>query len=394
MERDIQLVPRMKDQGYSAEQIERRRKWVEELTGARLEHVAATSIDGESMRGNIENPIGAVQVPLGVAGPLRIHGKHADGTFYVPLATTEGALVRSYERGMVTLTRAGGVAVRLHGDENRISPLFPLPDIVEAYRFCGEIEGALDGIRTAAEGTTGHGRLLRVECHPIGRNVLVELAYTTGDAQGMNMIVKATDAACRWIVEHTRATSYQIFSGHSAEKRASGALLAGGKGKRVTAGAVLPAKLVNTYLGTSTQRMAKMWHRTVLGHLQAHTVGYNGHYANGLTALFIALGQDVANVVDSAVGITDFELTADGDLHVSVTLPSLSLATVGGGTGLATSRECLRMLGCEGEGKARKLAEIVAATLLAGEVSFGAAIAAGDMVTAHETYGRNRPDGG
>jgi hydroxymethylglutaryl-CoA reductase (NADPH) len=228
----------------------------------------------------------------------------------------------------------------------------------------------------------------------VGRQVIVELAYSTGDAQGMNMVVKATDAACRWLVDNTRATTYQIFSGHGAEKRATGALLDGGKGKRVTAGATLPAKLVTTYLNTSPQRMAKMWHRTVLGHLQAHTVGYNGHYANGLAALFIACGQDVANVVNSAVGITDFELTADGDLHVSVTLPALSLATVGGGTGLATSRECLRMLGCEGEGKARKLAEIVAATLLAGEISFGAAIAAGDMAAAHETYGRNRPDGG
>jgi hydroxymethylglutaryl-CoA reductase (NADPH) len=394
MERDIQLVPRMKDQGYSAEQIERRRRWVEELTATRLEHVAATTLDGESLRGNVENPIGAVQVPLGVAGPLRVLGQHADGVFYVPLATTEGALVRSYERGMVTLTRAGGVAVRVHQDENRVSPMFSFPDVVEAYRFCRDVAAAEEGIRAAAEATTGHGKLLRLECHPVGRQVIVELAYSTGDAQGMNMVVKATDAACRWIVEHTRATTYQVFSGHSAEKRATGALLAGGKGKRVTAGATLPAKLVNTYLNTSTQRMAKMWHRTVLGHLQAHTVGYNGHFANGLAALYIACGQDVANVVNSAVGITDFELTADGDLYVSVTLPSLEVATVGGGTGLATSRECLRMLGCEGEGKARKLAEIVAATLLAGEVSFGAAIAAGDMVAAHETYGRNRPDGG
>jgi hydroxymethylglutaryl-CoA reductase (NADPH) len=394
MDRDIQLVPRMKDQGYSAEQIERRRRWVEELTGGRLEHVAATTLDGESMRGNIENPIGAAQVPLGVAGPLKIHGQHADGVFYVPLATTEGALVRSYERGMVTLSRAGGVAVRVFEDQNRVSPIFSFPDVVEAYRFCGEVAGGIEGIRAAAEATTGHGKLRRLTCHPLGRTVIVEFSFTTGDAHGMNMVVRATDAACRWLVENTTATSYEVFSGHSAEKRAAGSLLAGGKGKKVVAGALIPARLTRTYLNVEPEQLAATWRRTVLGHLQTAAVGYNGHYANGLTALFIALGQDVANVVDSAVGITDFELTADGDLHVSVTLPSLSLATVGGGTGLATSRECLRMLGCEGEGKARKLAEIVAATLLAGEVSFGAAIAAGDMVTAHETYGRNRPDCG
>jgi hydroxymethylglutaryl-CoA reductase (NADPH) len=129
----------------------------------------------------------------------------------------------------------------------------------------------------------------------------------------------------------------------------------------------------------------------VLGHLQASAIGYNGHFANGLAALFIACGQDVANVAHSAVGITNFEVTAGGDLYASVTLPSLTVATVGGGTGGGTARECLEMLGCAGPGGAPKLAEIAAATLLAGELSMGAALASGEFVTAHEMYGRNRP---
>jgi hydroxymethylglutaryl-CoA reductase (NADPH) len=135
-----------------------------------------------------------------------------------------------------------------------------------------------------------------------------------------------------------------------------------------------------------------MWHHTMLGHVQANAVGYNGHYANGLTAIFIACGQDVANVANAAVGITNFEVTDEGDLYASVTLPSLTVATVGGGTGLGTSRECLAMLGCAGSGQAAKLAEIVTATLLAGELSMGAAIASSEFVEAHETYGRNRPN--
>jgi hydroxymethylglutaryl-CoA reductase (NADPH) len=137
--------------------------------------------------------------------------------------------------------------------------------------------------------------------------------------------------------------------------------------------------------------LAEVWHHTVLGHLQAHAVGYNGHYANGLAALFIACGQDVANVANSAVGVTNFECTDEGDLYASVTLPSLTVGTVGGGTGAGTARECLEMLGCSGAGQACRFAEVAAATLLAGELSMGAAIASGEFVEAHETYGRNRP---
>jgi len=391
--RRFELVPRL-DESYSRESIDRRRRWIEERTGATLGHVGAFSLDGERMRGNVENPIGAVQMPLGVAGPLEIDGEHARGTFYVPLATTEGALVRSYERGMAAITRAGGARARLWADENRVAPLFHLADVAEAREFARQVEASFEAIRAEAESTTRHGRLLRLECLPIGREVIVDFRYHTADAQGMNMAVKATDQACRWILAHTRAERYSIFSGFDSEKRASGALFGGGKGKRVTAGVRLPARIVRAYLHTTPEGIVETWRQTVLGHLHAASLGYNGHYANGLTALFIACGQDVANVANSAVGITSFERTEEGDLYASVTLPSLSVATVGGGTGLGTSRECLEMLGCFGPGGAPRLAEIAAAMVLAGELSMGAAIASGEFVDAHETYGRNRPEQG
>jgi hydroxymethylglutaryl-CoA reductase (NADPH) len=404
-------VPRLEQQGYSQADLAARRRWLEERTGVRFEHVAACSIAGEPagpedaggvgaglggrpaepLRGNIENPIGAAQVPLGVAGPLLIAGEHARGLFYVPLATTEGALVRSYERGMVTLTRAGGAEVRLWTDENRVSPVFLLDSVAEAREFCRELERCFPEVRAAAEATTRHGKLLRVEPRPLGREVMVNFCYSTGDAHGMNMIAGATEQACRWIVAHTAARTYLLFSGMDSEKRASGSLFAGGKGKQVVAGARLPARLVRAYLHTTPAGLHDLWQHTVLGHLQAGALGYNGHYANGLAALFIACGQDVANVANSAVGITCFEVVEGGDLYASVTLPSLTVATVGGGTGLGTARECLRLLGCEGQGGAPKLAEIAAATLLAGELSMGAALASGEFVAAHETYGRNRP---
>jgi len=386
-----ELVPRLEEQGYTAEDIEARRRWIEERTGARLRHVGACSLPGEEMRGNIENPIGAAQVPLGAAGPLRIDGEHARGVFYVPLATTEGALVRSYERGMAILTRAGGATARLLADENRVSPVFKFDGVAAATDFARGLPGWFEGLQAVAESTTRHGRLLRVEPQPLGREVIVHFVYSTADAHGMNMIVKATDRACRWLVERGRAGEYYVFSGAESEKHASGSLFAGGKGKRVIAGARIPARLVRAYLHTTPEGMVDVWQHTVRGHLQAGALGYNGHFANGLTALFIACGQDVANVVNSAVGITAFELTAEGDLYASVTLPALTVATVGGGTGLGTARECLEMLGCAGAGGAPKLAEIAAATLLAGELSMGAAIASGEFVAAHEAYGRNRP---
>jgi hydroxymethylglutaryl-CoA reductase (NADPH) len=165
----------MKQQGYERELVAKRRRWVEEKTGCALKQVGTCSIDTELMRGNIENPIGAVQVPLGVAGPLLVHGEHARGTFYVPLATTEGALVRSYERGMVTLTRAGGVTTRVYLDENRLCPVFFFRDVSEAHDFARQLPLDFESLRQEAESTTRHGKLLRIECHPVGREVVVKL---------------------------------------------------------------------------------------------------------------------------------------------------------------------------------------------------------------------------
>lgn len=386
------LVPRFEKQGYSDDAVAARRKWVQEKTGAMLTHVGSCSLAGELMRGNIENPIGTVQMPVGVAGPLLVHGSHAQGTFYVPLATTEGALIRSYERGMVALTRSGGVTTRIYLDENRVSPVFLFADVAAACDFAAQLNQSFPAIKREAESTTRHGRLLRLECHPVGREVIVNFCYFTADAHGMNMIVKATEQACRWIMLNSNAADFWLFSGHSSEKRGSGALLAGGKGKKVVAGARIPFSLLRQYLHVTPAQLVDLWRHTVIGHIQANAIGYNGHYANGLTALFIACGQDVANVANSAVGITNFELLENQDVYVSVTLPSLTVATVGGGTGIGTSLECLQMLGVVGKAGAPKLAEIAAATLLSGEISMAAAIASGEFVNAHENYGRNRPE--
>jgi len=263
--------------------------------------------------------------------------------------------------------------------------------LATAHRLTRFIRENVAQLQVAAEATTSHGKLLRVSTRLIGRDVLVDFSYHTADAHGMNMISKATDAACKWIQQQFPVTVCYVLSGGSSEKRASGMLFADGKGKHVVAGVRLSRRLTGTYLQTTPGNMADMWHRTMLAQTFSGVTGYNGHVANGLTALFIACGQDVANVTNSSIGLTVIEETEEGDLYASITLPSLTVATVGGGTDLGTSADCLDILGCKGSGHATKLTEIAAATVLAGELSFGAALASDDFVKAHQKYGRNRP---
>ena len=167
----LPLVPRFSGQGYTEDHLRARREWIERQTGVALPLVAASAIPAEQMRGNIENPIGSVQMPLGIAGPVLVDGAHARGMFYVPMATTEGALIRSYERGMVMLTRAGGVTARVYSDQNVVSPIFSFDTVADAHRFAVELPRHTDTLRTQAEATTKHGRLLKVETRPYGRSV-------------------------------------------------------------------------------------------------------------------------------------------------------------------------------------------------------------------------------
>lgn len=388
------LIPRFTEQGYSVEGVAARRKWLEERTGESLAQVGTFCFPAEEMRGNVENPIGAAQVPLGVAGPLLVRGEHADGLFFVPMATTEGALVRSYERGAVAITRAGGASVRIYVDENRITPVLLFDGVSEAAEFVRQLPGLFEAVRAEAEATTQHGRLLRLEPLPVGCQVMVHFCFSTGDAGGMNMISKAADRACRWLVENTAARRFYLFSALDSEKHASSSLFLGGKGKKVVAGVRLPARIVRSYLGTTPGQILELWHSNVLAQFHNGATTCNAHLANGLAALFIACGQDVANLANAAVGLLQFNVGEEGDLFASVTLPSLTVGTVGGGTSLGTARECLGMLGCVGTGKASRFAEIAAAYLLGGEISLMAAIAAGELVSAHESYGRNRPGDG
>ncbi len=368
-----------------------RRKFLEKKLGISLSSIGSTIIDFEEVEGkNIENAIGAVQVPLAVVGPLKVVGEYAKGEFYVPMATTEGALVAGVNRGAKAITLAGGARCRIVRDGMTRAPLFRLPSVEDALRFVSWIDERFDEIKKAAESTTRHGKLVRVEPYVMGNLVWLRFVYTTGDAMGMNMATIATDAACRYILEHYpgELTLVALSGNMCVDKKPAhiNALL--GRGKTVVAEAVLPKDVLEKVFRVEPRKVHEVnIEKNWFGSSYAGSLAFNAHFANIIAAIFIATGQDVAQVVESSLGWTVTELRGDS-LYIAVTLPSLEVGTVGGGTWLPTQREALSIMGVAGSGNppgvnAKKFAEIVAATVLAGELNLLAALARGELARAH-----------
>ena len=341
---------------------------------------------------HIENFIGAVSVPVGLAGPLRVNGLFAHGDYYVPLATTEAALVASYSRGAALISQAGGCTAVLLNEGIRRAPGFAFRTIAEAGQF---VVWALEMRDTFAECTrasTRHGKLVDMQVTVEGNHVYLAFEFTTGDAAGQNMVTFATDLICSHIEQHSPVKpQYQFLETNlSGDKKASAQSFVSVRGKKVSAEVHLSSDLVRKRLHTSSRRMADYWRMSAIGGVLSGTIGVQGHYANGLAALFIACGQDAACVAESAVGVTRLEETEDGGLYAAVTLPNLIVGTVGGGTGLPSQRACLRILDLEGPGHARAFAEVCAGLALAGELSIIGALSAGHFARAHRRLARGR----
>jgi hydroxymethylglutaryl-CoA reductase (NADPH) len=384
-------VPRSRDADYTEEMAAARRDFAREATGASLTHVGSYSLDPGQLPGNVENFLGVAQVPIGLAGPLRIDGEHAQGDFYIPLATTEGTLVASYNRGMRLLSSAGGVRTTVVDDRMQRAPVFVFDDARAARDFGDWVAEHLAEIRAAAGATTRSGRLLDIEQYAVGPLRYLRCNFTTGDAAGQNMVGRATLAVCTWIrANHPDHPSFVLSGAIDTDKKHSRLNLLRGRGKRVVAEATIPAALLAEQMRVTPAELFRVRQYAQTGAFMAGAANNGAHAANALAALFIATGQDVANVAESHAGIAYTQLLDNGDYYWSITLPALIVATVGGGTGLATQRECLELLGCAGGGRVHKFAEICAATALAGEVSLASAILAGEWVSSHEQYGRNR----
>lgn len=344
----------------------------------------------EYYKGNIENFIGMTQVPTGLAGPLLINGTVAQGDFYVPLATTEGALVASYSRGAKATRLSGGVTAVCTTEGVQRTPVWKFETLVEVGKFIQWLLGELEYFKEIVYKNSRYARLQEVKINMEGNHVLTIFEYTCGEAAGQNMCTICTDAVCQYILQKTPVQPQHWFieSNYSGDKKATAVSFTSVRGKKVTAESIIQKHVVTDVLHTVPEKIAAYWQSMVVAQSQSGAIGLQGHFANGLAALFLACGQDVACISEAYVGITRMEVTKDGNLYVAITLPSLIVGTVGGGTCLPTQKECLQMLHCEGPGSARKFAEICGALALAGELSVAAAIASGAFSKAHKIFRR------
>jgi hydroxymethylglutaryl-CoA reductase (NADPH) len=387
-------LPRDVEDDNSEEIIRARQTFISEHTGADLKHISRYSIDPHLTHGNIEHFTGTAQVPLGFAGPLLVNGQHASGEFYVPLATSEGTLVASYNRGMKVLHRSGGVKCAVVGDNMQRAPVFVFEDAAQARQFADWLVANMEAIRAVADATDPFVNMKYVDYYLTNKFAYLRFNFKTGDAAGMNMVGKATFAACNWILQNCDVVEVQRFfleANFATDKKASMINMMRTRGKRVTAEAVVKREVLLEVMDADTESLYQHYKLATIGTMLSGANNNGCHAANAITAIFIATGQDVANVSESSMGLLYCELTDEKDLYISITLPSLIVATCGGGTGLPTQREALEALECYGVGKVYKFAEIVAGTVLAGEISLAAAISSLDWVSSHEQMGRNDP---
>lgn len=384
-------IPRSDGDDYSPEIVESRRAFMGGIAGPRLHHVFQNSFDPHLTKGNCENFVGVAQVPIGLAGPLQMHGEHAEGEFLIPLATTEGTLVASHNRGIKILNLCGGVRSTVLADSMQRAPVFVFQDARAGREFVSWVEQHIAEIRREAEATSSVAKLQYIDPYLASKFAYLRFNFSTGDAAGQNMVGRATFAACNWILQQYEGiASFYLESNFATDKKASQINMLRTRGKRVTAEATIQRDIIKRYLRVEPEKLAYHYGVSNVGAFLSGANNNGAQSANSITALFIATGQDVANVAESSAAILYSELTPAGDLYISLTIPSLIVATYGGGTGLATQRECLELLGCYGKGKVHRLAEIVAGVALAGEISLGAAISSSDWVSSHESYGRNR----
>ena len=388
-------IPYDKENDYSPEIIKKRQDFVSKYSGVTFKHTDKYSIDPQTLPGNIENFSGVSQIPLGFAGPIHVKGEYAKGEFLVPMATTEGTLVASYNRGIKAINMCGGALTTVVEDCMQRAPVFIFDNAREGRDFQHWLNSpeTMAKVREEAEGTSSIAKLLYIDPFFSNKFVYLRFNYSTGDAAGQNMVGRATFAACSWILDnypHKTIRRFYLESNFATDKKASQVNIMRTRGKRVTAECVLKKEVLEKVMRVDPKSLHYHWSVSTIGAFFSGANNNGAHSPNAITAMFIATGQDVANVSESSAGIIYTELLPNDDLYISITIPSLIVATYGGGTGLGTQKECLEVMDCYGRDRAKKLAEIVAAVALAGEVSLGAAISSLDWVSSHEKYGRNR----
>lgn len=396
---DAQLrdLPRVPSRGlYTEEARQDRLNFLREYTGHELKHTQHTRLVAEKLTGNIENFFGAVEIPLGLAGPLLFRGDKARGVLYLPMATSEGALVASATRGATAITRAGGVTTRVIQQRMMRVPLFVLSDMHGAFRFSSWIRDHVEDIRAQVSKVSSHANLISVEPTLMGNQVHVQFIYETGDAAGQNMTTSCTWFCCQWLMQQMEHYDEIVFDNFIIEANMSGDKKVNfrsfivGRGTRVNAECLLSDEVIESVLKVKPDQLMITYHAIIAGSTSVGMIGFNANVANIIAAIFTATGQDIASVHESSLAQLYMQ-RVEGGIYASMMLPALIVGTVGGGTALPNQRELLEMLDCYGPGKVSRLAEVIAGYCLALDLSTLSAIASGQFATAHDRLGRNRP---
>ena len=388
--KDTQSLPRAREDDLNPDMIHKRQEYVRKTSGSSPNTLFNYSLDTDSIQGNIEHFIGAAQIPIGVAGPLIVNGEHAKGEFLIPMVTTEGTLVASYNRGMKLLNMNGGVTATVVDDAMQRAPVFVFNNARHAREFVTWVKTHFDDIKQQADATDAHINLSYIDPILSNKFAYLRFNFTTGDAAGKNMVGRATFVACSWVLARYKGVeNFFLESNLATDKKGSQINIMRTRGKRVTAEATFKREDLRRIMRVEPEQIEFHARVSAVGSFLAGTTNTGLHSANGIAAMFIATGQDVANVSESSAAILYSEVNKNGDLYLSVTIPALIVATCGGGTGLSTQRECLEMLDCFGANKVKKLAEIIASVVLAGEISLASAISSLDWVPSHEEFGRN-----
>ncbi len=382
------------------EAAEVRRRALEEQASVSLDHMRRYSFDVDvASSRNCENLIGVAQVPIGIVGPVPVRGDTVEDEVYVPLATTEGALIASTNRGCAALRAAGGARVYVEDVGMTRAPVFRTSGIDESRRFVAWIEEHEDEIRDLARATSRFLELVSIRPFVFSTTVFVRFRFQSGDAMGMNMATIACDRIVTNLIEPSTGVHCTALSGnYCVDKKPAAVNFQEGRGKRLFAEVEIPAEVLSRTLKTNPADLVEVQYRkNLLGSIAAGSSGFNAHFANVLAGFFIATGQDLAHVVDGSTGVTFVEERPNGAAYFSVFLPTVPLGAIGGGTGLATQSEALKLLGVavdpDRPGQAvMRLAEILAATVLAGELSLMAAFTSRDLASAHERLGRGPAD--
>jgi len=371
-----------------------RLKFLEKKLNLDLKNISQSILKEDETKPNIENLIGSTQIPLVIAGPVTVKGDFATDEFYLPLATSEGALVASVNRGCNVINKSNGADVVILKNEQTRSILFKVSSVKETKKFSNWVKNNFDDLKKIGEKDEKFLIIKDIEVYVVGLNIWLRVKADTKDAMGMNMITIASKKIADYVIENYGNITFVSETGNlCVDKKPSAMNLINSRGKKVIASVNISDKIIKEVLKTTSDKLIEMnYRKNLLGSAASASLGFNAHFANIIAAMFISTGQDVAHTVDGSLGFTTVEKNDNG-VNFSITLTCLHVGTVGGGTGLKTQKECLDILNVAGPGNppgnnSKKLAEIIATAVLAGEISLLGALCSKDLSISHSKLNR------